>query len=96
MNRLKKIAAGTLASGLLAAGLVAGPTIVASPESGAVQSASAASWLPTKPSTRQPVGWGSTCAIVTHRYWWGGRYTAEYRWFTTSLGGSSCLKYRVW
>lgn len=88
MNKLKKAGAAIAASGAL----IAGPSFVGAPAA----SAEAASWLPTKPATKQPVGWGSTCAIVSHRYWWGGRYMMEHRWFTTSLGTVGCLEYRVY
>lgn len=44
MKHLKKYLAGGLAASALAGSLVVGPTIVASPESGVVQTASAATY----------------------------------------------------
>lgn len=101
MHKITKALTGAAATVALAGTFVVGPTIVASP-SGTVggvqvtQSADAASWIPTRPKTKQPVGWGSVCAIVTERgYWWGGTKRVEWRWFTTSLGGSTCYPYRT-
>lgn len=88
---------GAVAATLLGGVMAGAPAILAGP-SGTVggvqvtQAAEAASWIPTKPSSPQPVGWGSVCAKVKLS---DGR-TTEYRWWTTSAGGSTCLAYRTY
>ena len=83
---MKKKITGAAVALLLAAGMIGG---MAAP-------AQAGTWLPQRPSSWQPVGWGDTCAVVKTKTWWGGSYWTEYRWLTTSLRTSSCLAYRHW
>lgn len=83
--KARKIIAGGAAATLLGSGLALAPAVVASPESAVVVTAEAAQ------------GWGGVCRTTYYRTgswsnWWIYT-TTTYRWFSSSLTGTDCLRY---